>query len=115
MAPSLSEQQCEKLHLLATAPREQYQAIINKADSQLLCAIVEILSNVDLFCEPLVKFLIANLIVKLDTSPDLRVQLLLKHQSIIQQILAKVFQVAIEAEVACAVLSYDPNHESCSS
>ena len=116
MAPSLTEQQCEKLHMLALAPPQQYHAIINGADTQLLCALIEILTNVDLFCEPIITFLIANLIVKLETSPDLRVQLLLGQQSIIQQILAKVFQVAIETEVACAIINnYDSGHESSSS
>ena len=114
MSRSLTEQNCEKLHLLATAPRKQYITIITEADSDLIRALLEVLSNVNLFCEPLTKFCVASLIVRLQTRPESRIRLLLENQRIIQSILSRVFLAAIEAEAAVAIINYEPGYESSS-
>ena len=108
MPSALTELQCEKLHLLATAPRQEYIRIINEADPQFMKALLEILSNVNIFCDPLDIFLVTALIVKLKFNPEERQRLLLEYQGIIQAILAKVFHTALSAEAAVAILNHEP-------
>ena len=109
MPSSLTQEHCKTLHVLATAPKEKYLAIINQNDQSLFAALIELVSNIDLFCDPLQKFLIASLLAELSLHPNSRVELLLEFQSVIQKLLSFALKEALLAEVVVATL----NHGSC--
>ena len=109
MPSSLTQDHCKTLHVLATAPQETYVSIINQNNQPLIAALIEIISNIHLFCDPLQKVLIANLRAELTLHPKKRVELLLEFQSLIQQLLSFAFKEALIAEVVLAVI----NHGSC--
>ena len=105
MPSSLAEQHCDTLHQLSTAPKEKFLAIINRSDSSLFPALVEILLNFDLFCDQSDKQLIDFLVKEL-SFPQSREQLLRDHRKVVQSILASVFREALVAETATAILNY---------
>ena len=92
MPSSLTQDHCKTLHVLATAPPETYVSIINQNNQPLFAALIEIISNIHLFCDPLQKVLIANLLAELILHPNERVELLLEYQSLFQQLLSFAFK-----------------------
>ena len=106
MPSALTEKNCETLRRLAIAPLDEYISIINNMDQSHFTALIEAVMNIKLFSSALDEFRVANLLVQLRSHPESRVKLLLKHQDVIQSLLAHVFREALMAEAACAIMSH---------